>query len=105
MPASISMSASGRFLLSRLVSGTDLRWHQSRAGQPDQVWSLGAARQEAPIVIDIVESDATSEDMAVLVSLNQDVEEALRESADEVPAFRGFVRVAVRMAFPLTWPC
>lgn len=88
LPAAVALGAA--FLA---PAGTDLRWYQSRAGQPDQVWSLGAAREEAPITIDTVEPDATSEDMAVLVCLNQDVEEALRESGDEVPAFRGFVQV------------
>jgi SMODS-associated and fused to various effectors sensor domain len=89
LPAGVALGAA--FLA---PTGADLRWHQSRAGQPDQVWSLAAAREEAPIVIDTVEQDTSSADMAVLVSLSQDVEEALRASAaDEVPRFRGFVRV------------
>jgi hypothetical protein len=50
MPASISTSASGRFLL--FAKGR----HQSRAGQPDQLWSLAAAREEAPVVVDTVEA-------------------------------------------------
>jgi hypothetical protein len=89
LPAAVALGAA--FLA---PTGTNLRWQQRRAGKPDQVWSLAAEREEAPIVIKTVEHDASSEEMAVLVSLNQDLEEALRESgADEVPTFRGFVRV------------
>ncbi len=40
-----------------------------------------------------MEDDATSEDIALLVSINWDVEEALRESRDVVPSFRGYVRL------------
>ncbi len=89
LPAALAFGAA--FLA---PTGVDLRWMQRRAGHDDQTWSLAVSRENAPISIDTVEADTASEDMAVLVSLNQDVEEALRESAaDEVPAFRGFVRV------------
>lgn len=86
LPAAMALGAA--FLA---PTGLDLRWLQRKIGREDQVWSLSVARQEADVEVDSVEDDATSEDVAVLVSINQDVEEALRESHELVPSFRGHV--------------
>jgi hypothetical protein len=45
-------------------------------GVPDEVWSLAAAREGAWGEIDTREVTASSEDVAVLVSINHDAEEA-----------------------------
>lgn len=88
LPAAMALGAA--FLA---PGGMHLRWRQRRVGRKDQIWSLAEARQEADVEVDSVEDDATSEDVAVLVSINRDVEEALRESRDSVPNFRGHVRL------------
>lgn len=77
------------------------KWHRAALapaadGAPDQLWSLAAERECAEVEIDTPEVTASSEDMAVLVSINHDAEEALRESAGEVPDFRGYVRLRGR---------
>ncbi|HTA98154.1 MAG TPA: SAVED domain-containing protein [Solirubrobacteraceae bacterium] len=86
LPAALALG--GAFLA---PSGPELRWRQRRAGVPDEVWSLAAERENAQVEIDTREVIASSEDIAVLVSINHDAEEALRESRGEVPEFRGYV--------------
>jgi hypothetical protein len=88
LPAAMALGAA--FLA---PAGLDLRWRQRKVGREDQVWSLSEARQETDVEVDSVEDDAASEDVAVLVSVSRDVEEALRESRDLVPSFRGHVRL------------
>jgi hypothetical protein len=86
LPAAVALGAA--FLA---PAGPELRWRQRRVGATDQVWSLSAPRDTAEVDIETNEIDATSEDMAVVVSINHNAEEALRESPDEVPRFRGHV--------------
>jgi hypothetical protein len=91
LPAALALGAA--FLA---PGGAELRWLQRRMGAPDQLWSLAAEREPAEVEIDTREVTASSEDMAVLASINHDAEEALRESAGEVPEFRGYVRLRGR---------
>ncbi len=89
LPAALALGAA--FLA---PAGPELRWRQHRLGAPDQVWSLAAARESARVHIDTRETaNASAVDMAIVVSINHDAEEALRESAGEVPTFRGYVRL------------
>ena len=74
-------------------AGFDLRWRQCKVGREDQIWSLSTSRQTADVDVDAKEDDLASEDVAVLISINRDVEEALRESRDQLPSFRGYVRL------------
>jgi hypothetical protein len=88
LPAAIALGAA--FLA---PAGLDLAWCQPRAGRADQVWSLSAERALASVYIDEISGDANSQEMAVVVSMNHDAEEALRRSESEVPTFRGYVRL------------
>ncbi|MDP9475219.1 MAG: SAVED domain-containing protein [Actinomycetota bacterium] len=88
LPAAMALGAA--FLA---PSGPELRWRQRKPGREDQEWSLSVAKQDSGIETDLVENDASSEDVAVLISINRDVEEAVKESADQVPNFRGYVLV------------
>ena len=54
---------------------------------------MSEARWVADVEVDTVEDDVASEDVTVLVSINRDVEEALRESRDQIPSLRGYVRL------------
>jgi hypothetical protein len=78
----------------------DLAWRQSRAGRAEQVWSLSAERDAAPVEIDQTSGDPNSQEMAVVVSINHDAEEALRHSDSEVPTFRGYLRLRGRGGQP-----
>jgi len=86
LPAAVALGAA--FLA---PAGPELRWCQRRLGAADQVWSLAADRETAELEIETNEIDASSEEMAVVVSISHPAEEALRESPDEVPRFRGHV--------------
>jgi len=88
LPAAVALGAA--FLA---PAGLDLAWCQSKAGRPDQVWSLSAERGAARVDIDQISGDASSQEMAIVVSMNHDAEEALRQSESEVPSFRGYVRL------------
>jgi hypothetical protein len=88
LPAAVALGAA--FLA---PAGVALAWRQPSVGRPDQIWSLDVEREQATIEIDEISGDTNSQDMAVLVSINHDVEEALKQSEPEVPRFRGHVRL------------
>ncbi len=88
LPAAVALGAA--FLAPTRL---DLAWCQTKAGRPDQIWSLGAERDASTVEIDQISGDASSQEMAVVVSMNHDAEEALRHSEPEVPPFRGHVRL------------
>jgi hypothetical protein len=88
LPAAVALGAA-----SLAPAGLELAWRQPRAGRPDQIWSLDAGRAAAPVDVDQISGDATSQEMAVVVSMNHDAEEALRHSETDVPKFRGYVRL------------
>lgn len=88
LPAAVALGAT--FLA---PAGLDLTWWQSTAGRPDQPWSLSAERDASTVEIDHISGDPSSQELAVVVSINHDAEEALRQSEPEVPPFRGHVRL------------
>lgn len=88
IPAAVALGAA--FLA---PGGTDMGWQQRKVGRPDQLWSLGADRETSSVDIDEVSGDPSSQDMAVVVSINHDAEEALKRSEPDVPRFRGYVRL------------
>jgi hypothetical protein len=49
--------------------GVDLSWCQTKAGRPDRLWSLSAARDPTPVDIDQISGDVSSQDMAIVVSM------------------------------------
>lgn len=74
-------------------AGSQLVWRQQTPGRPDQLWSLSAERDTSTVEIEHISGDPSSQDMAVVVSINHDAEEALRRSESDVPQFRGCVRL------------
>jgi hypothetical protein len=73
--------------------GMRLRWRQERAGHASQWWSLGAPHEPSDAQISTQERDPSSQDVAVVVSVAQSAEEAVGASRDNLPRFRGVVRV------------
>jgi hypothetical protein len=88
LPAAIALGTA--FLA---PGGVDLAWRQYTPGRSDQIWSLAAEPETANVEIDEISGDPNSQDMAVVISINHDAEEALRRSEPEVPRFRGYVRL------------
>jgi hypothetical protein len=88
LPAAIALGAA--FLA---PGGVDLAWRQHTPGRRDQIWSLAAEPEPAGVEIDEISGDPSSQDMAVVISINHDAEEALRRSELEVPRFRGYLRL------------
>jgi hypothetical protein len=82
LPAAVGLGAA--FLA---PAGLDLAWCQCKAGRPDQIWSLSAEREPAAVDIDPISGDASSQEMAVVVSMNQMPK---RRSATVTPRCRGF---------------
>jgi hypothetical protein len=75
-----------------------ISWRQFTPGREDQLWSIHQHYEKGStgFQADICEHDATADDLAVLVMVNDDVEQAFQETAKDpkdAPAFRGIVRV------------
>lgn len=87
IPAALALGAA--FLA---PGGVDLRWRQAKVGRTDQLWSLNVEREPSSLAIEVINGAVSSQDAAVVVSINHDAEEALRRSTSNLPSFRGYVR-------------
>lgn len=76
------------------TSGLRSSWRQVAPGHPDQVWSLSAAREEAGFTRRLVSRDPKARDIAVLVSVADNVEPVFAACQPSLPAFRAIVHVA-----------
>lgn len=74
-------------------TGTEIGWRQRNPLRDDQIWSLKADRETAEISIRCSESDISSEDLAVIVTIGHDVETPIGKTQDTLPKFRGYVHV------------
>jgi hypothetical protein len=72
--------------------GMRLSWRQQHPHRAFQSWALATPRHTATVSVERVELDVDSDQLAVVVSVNHDVEQAIRATIG-LPAFRGIVRV------------
>jgi len=78
------------------TAGVPVDWHQ--AGQaPDAPWSLAAADEPVDVDVQLRAADATAADLAVLVSITDDVERPFGAVLRELPSLRATVHVTARM--------
>lgn len=90
LPAVVSLGAA--FLA---TGGRKISWNQYTPGRGEQLWSLDAAREDAGFTFTTTERDVSGNDLAVLVSVNEDVEPAFAQtSRGTLPAFRAITRVS-----------
>lgn len=78
------------------TSGVSVDWRQ--AGQPaDLPWSLAAADDAVDVAVTVRAGDVRADDLAVLVSLTDDVEQPFGVARSMLPAFRSLIHVAARV--------
>jgi hypothetical protein len=74
--------------------GQSIAWSQYTPGRPDQLWANDAARESAGFTYKTTERDISGKDLAVLVSVAEDVEPAFSQTAKHsLPAFRAITRI------------
>lgn len=75
-------------------AGQSISWSQYTPGKPDQLWGIDAAREPAGFAFRTTERDISARDLAVLVSVAEDVEPAFSQTAEEsLPTFRAVTRI------------
>lgn len=75
------------------TSGLRASWRQVAAGHPDQVWSLAVPREPAGFTHRLVSKDAKARDLAVLVSIADNVEPVFAACQRHLPPLRALVHV------------
>lgn len=74
--------------------GQSIAWSQYTPGRSEQLWTIDAVREPAGFTSRTTERDVSGNDLAVLVSVAEDVEPAFSQTAnDALPAFRAITRI------------
>lgn len=82
------------------TGGVGLSWRQQRPGTPDQTWSLAAPRLESGFAYRIDAKDAKAKDLAVLVSVADDVEPIFASCVGSLPPLRALIYVRSHAKLP-----
>ncbi len=78
--------------------GVKMVWRQTAAERDDQLWSLRDPRESSGFSAQIFDRDINARDLAVLVSVADNVESAFEASLENLPPLRGVVHIAKRGA-------
>lgn len=74
--------------------GQSISWSQYTPGRPEQLWSIDAPREAAGFTAVTTERDVAGKDLAVLVSVAENVEPAFSQTPKgALPAFRAITRI------------
>ena len=73
--------------------GINLGWEQLFPDQSRQIWSLGATRKNSGYDVLPIPGQTAAENLAVMVSVNADVEEAVAASREATGPFRAYVHI------------
>lgn len=68
-----------------------IAWEQYTPGGKTQEWSLADEHEESGFQVNTQAGDVAGDDLAVLVSVNADVTEAVAGSRDCLPSFRAYI--------------
>jgi hypothetical protein len=82
------------------TGGIGLSWQQFTQGRPLQSWSLGLPRAASGFTHRLVSQDAGARDIAVLVSVADDVEPVFAAGRRTLPPLRAVVHVARDGTYP-----
>ena len=75
------------------TAGTDIAWEQRMPDGNSQAWSIGAAAEDCGFSASVIDGDLDAADLAVLVSVNNDVSQAVAASAAGTGPFRAYVHL------------
>ena len=89
IPAAIALGAA--FLA---PGGQKIMWNQSTSGRPDQLWDLDAKREATGFQWQSTDDNVSATDLAVLVSVTDNVERAFAQTKATLPKFGAITRVA-----------
>ena len=78
------------FMATRRLS---IAWEQFTQGRPSQLWSLNKARADSGFTVNSSAGLVSANDLAVLVSVNADVSNAIGNVRSDLPPFRAYVHV------------
>ncbi|MCZ6562977.1 MAG: SAVED domain-containing protein, partial [Deltaproteobacteria bacterium] len=70
-----------------------ISWQQFTVGSGYQLWNIDSEQESAEFIVEKKDGNVVGEDLAVLVSVNADVEPALATTRSDLPLFRGFVHI------------
>jgi len=73
--------------------GVNIAWEQFTPGRDPQKWSISETPEESGFKTDVIAGQASADDLAVMVSVNADVSNAVSRSKASLPSFRVFVHV------------
>ncbi|MGO8974334.1 MAG: SAVED domain-containing protein [Steroidobacteraceae bacterium] len=82
------------------TSGISVSWRQYSLGQSDQIWTLSAPRTTSGFMARLVSYDASARDIAVLVSVTDEVEPLFASFKKNLPNLRALVHVAKPGPYP-----
>ncbi len=83
------------------TSGQKLAWRQvMRGGGPEQIWTLDASREASGFAARMVSKDASASDLAILISITDDVEPVFAGLQKELPPLRALVHIRKDGAYP-----
>ena len=75
------------------TAGIDISWEQRMTDGSIQPWSLRAVPEDCGFSASNVDGSVDATDLAVLVSVNNDVSQAVAASSDEAGPFRAYVHI------------
>jgi SMODS-associated and fused to various effectors sensor domain len=75
-------------------AGQKIAWNQYTPGRAEQLWSLDIPREDSGFIHKTSERDLSAEDLAVLVSVTENVELAFAQTQATLPKFRAITRVS-----------
>ena len=73
--------------------GIEIAWEQLYPDRSGQIWNLAAERKSSGYEVQTTPGYTTAEDLAVMVSVNADVEGAVAASRETTGSFRAYVHV------------
>ena len=82
------------------TGGVAVSWRQYTPGQSDQTWTLSAPRAASGFVVRLASYDTSARDIAVLLSVTDDVEPVFASFKNHLPNLRALVHVAKPGPYP-----
>ncbi|MGH8643147.1 MAG: SAVED domain-containing protein [Gammaproteobacteria bacterium] len=82
------------------TGGFQVSWRQVTPGCPDQFWTIATAREQSGFEPRIASRDPNAQDIAVLVSVADNVESLFSTYQKELPPLRALVRVTKSGSYP-----
>ncbi len=74
----------------------NIAWEQYMPNGKTQIWAINKDPEESGFEANVISNVVTSDDLAVLISVNADVSHAIRSSQSTLPLFRAYLHIQHR---------